>query len=72
MRRGRGKNKASPDTRSLDIVVLEHVFSRHNVLNDYSLSTNVIGDVQKIRINFIVCVSMDRIHGHSLPRSQLH
>lgn len=36
------RTKHSPDTRSLDIVSLEYVFSWHNVLNDHSHSTNVI------------------------------
>ena len=43
--------KKQTDTRSLHIVAVEYAFSRHNVLNDYSHSANVIGDVQKIRIN---------------------
>ena len=42
-----GKNKESPDNRSLDMATLECVFSRHNVLNGHSHSANVIGDVHK-------------------------
>ena len=42
-----GKNKESPDNRSLDLATLECVFSRHNVLNGHSHSANVIGDVHK-------------------------
>ena len=42
---------ASPDSRSLVMVALRYVFSRRNVLNDRSHSSEVIGNVHKMRSN---------------------
>ena len=42
---------ASPDSRSLVMVALRYVFSRRNVLNDRSHSSEVIGNVHKMHSN---------------------
>ena len=42
--------KASPDSRSLDMVDLRYVFNLLSVLNERSHSADVIGHVHKMRI----------------------
>ena len=42
--------KASPDSRSLDMVDLRYVFNLLSVLNELSHSADVIGNVHKMRI----------------------
>ena len=62
--------RASPDSRSLVIIPLKYVFNRRgrrNVLNDRSHSTDVIGNVHKMRSN--LCTFGKNSQSHSAKAS---
>ena len=57
--------KASPDSRSLDMVDLRYVFNLLSVLNERPHSADVIGNVHKMRIKVWMLGKNSRSHAAS-------
>ena len=57
---------ASPDSHSLDMVDLRHVFILLSALNERSHSVDVIGNVHKMRVKVWMLEKNSRSHAASV------